>query len=288
MSFKNLTRICLALLVSACTYLSIRSVSFLMLTFNELWQETRWLAVIYVLVIAVVVAIPLTLLFRRWWQAREVAKSNKRVNAAEIAAKEAEKVEQRLRKLSEAEAAIPTTGLKIAVLGTARSGKSAVIQHLSNMHNDIGGMPCHFVEATIGTDADLNRDTLRQVHEATMVILVVTQDLMSYEHDVLVQAAEDFSILLVVMNKADVWNTDDVAELLAQIRQRTEGIVNEDDIVDAKAAPLPKNRIVIDTEGNEDFTEFQPDPDLKDLRRRLIHYAKQFGYTGLNISRVKP
>ena len=84
---------------------------------------------------------------------------------------------------------------------------------------------------------------------------------------------------MLVLNKTDRYTQADRELLLRTLRERTEGLIQPQDIVTAAAQPAERIVILVDAEGNETETRRRPAPDVTALRERIWDILKVEGKT---------
>jgi len=205
-----------------------------------------------------------------------------------------ERIEHMLAKLERGE-------LHVAVFGRVSAGKSA-------LGNALLGREAFTVGVLHGTTTDAEHATLDEAqHEglvlidtpgineldgeareklafevaeiSDLVIFVCDGDLTREELDALKTLADTRRPLLLVLNKADRYGTDERDGLLEQLRQRTHGLLRADDVLAVAARPTPLRVLEVDARGNEHPREQSRPPDVAALRERLLTIAAREGKT---------
>ncbi|NII12088.1 GTP-binding protein [Oleiagrimonas sp. C23AA] len=114
---------------------------------------------------------------------------------------------------------------------------------------------------------------------ADLVIFVADGDLTRDERDALAVLAQTQRPLLLALNKADRYDEDTLADLLAQLRARCQGQVQPQNIIAVAAQPAPLRVLREQADGSEiDIHEPRP-PDVATLRQRLLAIAEAEGKT---------
>ena len=85
--------------------------------------------------------------------------------------------------------------------------------------------------------------------------------------------------LVLVLNKSDRYTRADRELLLQTLRERTEGLIQPQDIVIAAAQPTERIVILVDADGNETETRRCPPADVTALRERIWDILKAEGKT---------
>jgi hypothetical protein len=189
----------------------------------------------------------------------------------------------------------------VAVLGRVSVGKSSLLNALlgrevfsvSPLHGetrkaaiepwreiDAGGV---FLTDTPGLDEieGESREALAQevAGRSDMVLFVVDGDLTERERSALAAVAKLGRPVLLVLNKADRYTSEERGLLLDSLRERAGGLVPAANVV--AAAADPDERIYVETlpDGSERETRRQPPPDVESLRARLWDVLEREGKT---------
>jgi len=112
-----------------------------------------------------------------------------------------------------------------------------------------------------------------------LVLFVVDGDITDSELKALRQVKSAAQRLVLVLNKTDRYTQADRELLLRTLRERTEGLIQPQDIVTAAAQPAERIVILVDAEGNETETRRRPAPDVTALRERIWDILKVEGKT---------
>ena len=102
-----------------------------------------------------------------------------------------------------------------------------------------------------------------------LVLFVVDGDITETELDSLRTLLGRGRPVIVVLNKRDLFTSDEQAQLLASLRSRTSGLIDSAHIIPAAAQPRPQTVIEIDAVGNEVTTQRERAPDVEELRVAL-------------------
>ena len=181
--------------------------------------------------------------------------------------------------------------IHLAVFGRVSTGKSSLLNALigepvfavSPLHGETrhsamqewneeesGGV---FLIETPGLDEAGGDDRELLAREVTqrsdLVIFVVDSDITESELAALRKLLAQGRPVIVVLNKSDLYTTEDCERLLVSIRTRTEGIVAAEHIVSVAAQPRPQAVIEIGADGQETATERHRPPDIEALQLKL-------------------
>ncbi|HET8899985.1 MAG TPA: GTP-binding protein [Rhodanobacteraceae bacterium] len=112
-----------------------------------------------------------------------------------------------------------------------------------------------------------------------LVVFVCDADLTRDELDAIHTLARTQRPLLLALNKADRYGDDERERLLAQLRQRTTGVIQPDNVLAVAAQPAPRPLRSRDASGREQETTQAPAPAVTALRERLRQLAAREGKT---------
>ena len=189
--------------------------------------------------------------------------------------------------------------LHVAVFGRVSTGKSA-------LGNALLGREAFRVGVLHGTTTDAEHATLDEARHdglvlidtpgineldgeareklafdvaevSDLVVFVCDGDLTREELDALRTLAATQRPLLLALNKADRYGADELADLLAQLRQRVSGLVREDDVLAVAAHPASQRVVEIDARGHEHERAQAGAPNVAALRERLLAIAAREG-----------
>ena len=212
----------------------------------------------------------------------------------EALAPEFAEIERMLHKLEQGE-------IHIAVLGEVSVGKSSLLNALlgearfttSPLHGETrapaearwreesSGGVCLLDTPGINEIGGEERERMaREVAErADLVLFVVDGDLNATEEAALREALAAGRPLLLVLNKADRYSTEERATLLARLAARVDGLLRPENIIAAAADPAPVLRIVQSADGGEREERRVPPPEVEALRERLWTILEAEGRT---------
>lgn len=104
---------------------------------------------------------------------------------------------------------------------------------------------------------------------ADLVLFVVDGDITETELDSLRTLLTRGRPVIIVLNKRDLFTTDEQAQLMASLCKRTDGLIDPSHIIAAAAQPQPQTVIEVDADGNEVTTQRTRAPDVEELRVAL-------------------
>jgi small GTP-binding protein len=191
--------------------------------------------------------------------------------------------------------------LHIAVFGRVSVGKSSVLNALlgkdifsvSVLHGetktegkaeweevDAGGV---YLIDTPGINEIDGEERERLAHEVAnrsdLLLFVVDSDLTDVELSALKTVAETQRPIILIINKADQYNEDEILQLRTIVRKRVSGIIAPENIVFTAASPAKQTVIYVDEDGNEHETVRQRPVDIINLKSRLWDIIESEGKT---------
>ena len=123
----------------------------------------------------------------------------------------------------------------------------------------------------------------RLAHEVAnrsdLLLFVVDSDLTDVELVALKTVAETQRPIVLVVNKADQYNDEEILTLRTIIRKRVKGIIASKNIVFTAASPSKQTVIYVDEDGNEQETIRQRPVDIINLKSRLWEIVEAEGKT---------
>lgn len=191
--------------------------------------------------------------------------------------------------------------IHIAVFGRVSVGKSALVNALlgeqrfstSPLHGETRSVQqgrwreFHdgnvYLIDTPGINEVEGEDRERLAHEvagrADLVLFVVDGDLTRIELEALQTLSDLRRPLLLVLNKVDRYSTQEREHLTEILHQRTEGLLQNENLVTAAANPAPQWVIRVDEDGHESEQQRHPGADIVALKARLWQILEQEGKT---------
>ena len=112
-----------------------------------------------------------------------------------------------------------------------------------------------------------------------LVMFVGDSDITDTELDALKVAMAQGRPILLVLNKSDLYTSEECDALLTSLRTKTDGIIDPEHIIAAAAQPRPQVVIDVDAAGNERETTRARDPDIGALRLKLWEILEAEGKT---------
>ena len=112
-----------------------------------------------------------------------------------------------------------------------------------------------------------------------LVVFVLDGDITESELNALRTLLAEGRPVLVALNKSDLYTADEQAVLLGAISDKTEGLVDAENVMAVAAQPRPQIVIETDPAGNEVQQERQRKPDVDALRLRLWEILDAEGKT---------
>ena len=191
--------------------------------------------------------------------------------------------------------------LHIAVFGRVSTGKSSLLNALigedqfvtSPLHGETkhsSMQPWSEIEAagvylidTPGLDeaGGESREALAKevAQRSDLIIFVIDGDITDTELASLKTLLSQGRPVVVALNKSDLYTSDELESLLIAVREKTDGLVQPDDVLSVAAQPRPQQVVEIDDAGVESLMEREREPDIGLLRLRLWEIFDSEGKT---------
>jgi hypothetical protein len=191
--------------------------------------------------------------------------------------------------------------LHLSVFGRVSTGKSSLLNALtgeeafsvSPLHGETkhssmqawteiesGGV---FLIDTPGLDEAGGEDREALAREVAgrsdLVMFVLDGDITETELDALHAVIVQGRPVLLVLNKSDLYTSDELDSLLQSIRDKTDGVVDPGNVIVAAALPRPQVVVEVDARGNESQSERARPPDVAELRLKLWEILEAEGKT---------
>ena len=112
-----------------------------------------------------------------------------------------------------------------------------------------------------------------------LVIFVLDGDITDTELSALKAVLSTGRPVLIVLNKSDLYTTDECDALLQSIRNKTATMLDPRYVIAAAAQPRSQAVVEIDADGNESTTTRERVPDVTELRLRLWEILEAEGKT---------
>jgi hypothetical protein len=191
--------------------------------------------------------------------------------------------------------------IHLAVFGRVSTGKSSLLNALigeeaftvSPLHGetkhssmqewrtvDTGGV---FLVDTPGLDEAGGEDrellAIEVTRRADLVLFVVDGDLTESELESLKLLLARGRPVIVVLNKSDLFTTEETVRLLDALRRRMAGLVDPEYIVAAAAQPRPQLVVEVGADGQETQSMRSRGPDIDALKLKLWEILEAEGQT---------
>ena len=121
---------------------------------------------------------------------------------------------------------------------------------------------------------------------ADIILFVLDGDLSRSELQQLERICVPGKPIIVVLNKADLYTTDELEVLLDAIRYKTAHLIKRNQVIAAAADPNPQTVITVDADGNESIRKNTPSADISKLKQTIWQLLEEDGksLTALNAS----
>ncbi len=220
---------------------------------------------------------------------------------------EKEKLRQDLSQLREMEQKLTQGRVEIVLFGEISTGKSALINALvgdavaevdvqGGWTHEVRGVPWVETDYVIpGLDGshlvlvdtpginevgNLGHETIARhaARRGDLILYVADSDLDETEFSAIVALAAIHKPILFVLNKVDLYTPEQLDQLVTQLRdERLRGIIAEENFVLTSADPREMEHITESTSGRETSQWRKPEPDVADLKARIIEVLRQDG-----------
>ncbi len=167
-------------------------------------------------------------------------------------------------------------GTTEAVMGTTRHGESHTYEIKSvDALVELTDTPGMSEASAAGEAREIEARALAV--RADLLLFVVDHDLIRSEYSPLIELARLGKRSIVVLNKKDRFPDDDLAAILAKLRERLSDVVDPADIVAVAAAPRPMPVRMQRPDGSFDTVLEKEDPDIAALRSRIVEVLRREG-----------
>ncbi len=167
-------------------------------------------------------------------------------------------------------------GATEAVMGTTRHGESHTYQIKSvDALVEVTDTPGMSEASEAGEAREIEARALAV--RADLLLFVVDHDLIRSEYSPLIELARLGKRSIVVMNKKDRFPDDDLAAILARLRERLSGVIDPADIVPVAAAPRPMPVRMQRPDGSFETVLEEEDPDIAALLSRIALVLRREG-----------
>ena len=122
--------------------------------------------------------------------------------------------------------------------------------------------------------AELAETTART---ADLILFVTDSDLNETEYAALVELAAVQKPMIVVFNKSNLYQQQDLDKLLDLVKQRVSGLVPAEHFVVASADPRKVEYVLVDDAGKEKSEWRKPEAQVAELKERILQIFEQEG-----------
>lgn len=173
--------------------------------------------------------------------------------------------------------------IQLAVVGVAGVGKSSLVRALASPRpGERPALTVALAEAASFDTADA-ANARAAIARADGVLLVLDQDIRSYEHAVIEPALATDKPVLVALNKADRLAGRAREEVLGALRERLGAVLGTDMIFATAAQPGPRLQVVVHPDGREEQREVAATPDVAQALAALDRLAATGGYRSVAV-----
>ncbi len=167
-------------------------------------------------------------------------------------------------------------GTTEAVMGTTRHGESHTYQVKSvDALVEVTDTPGMSEASEAGEAREVEARALAV--RADLLLFVVDHDLIRSEYSPLIELSRLGKRSIVVLNKKDRFPDDDLAAILAKLRERLSGIVDPANIVAVAAAPRPLPLRIQRPDGSFQTVLEKEEPDIAAVLSRMVEVLSREG-----------
>ena len=122
--------------------------------------------------------------------------------------------------------------------------------------------------------AELAETTARK---ADLILFVTDSDLNDTEYSALVTFAAVQKPIIMVFNKVDLYDKEDLSSLMEIVEKRVDGLILKEHIVQTTADPRSIEYVIEDEDGSEKAEWRKPEPDVGDLKAMILETLEKEG-----------
>ena len=123
------------------------------------------------------------------------------------------------------------------------------------------------------------REAAEAAKNADLVLMVIDGPIRDYEHELLETLAEMGKRVVICLNKADWFTTEERAELCDQIASQVKGLVAPEDVVSVRSRPVERPIVRVLADGSQKEGTVTEPPDIQPLADRLLGIVRKEGDT---------
>lgn len=112
-----------------------------------------------------------------------------------------------------------------------------------------------------------------------LILYVVDGDITASEHEALADLVRQGRPVILVLNKCDRYTSAEKTALLAALAERSQGLIDPQNIVGAASDPKAQTVVSVDNDGGELETRRQAKPDVAELKVKLWEVLDREGKT---------
>ncbi len=167
--------------------------------------------------------------------------------------------------------------IQIAIIGTKKVGKSSLKQILESK-NILDNL--NYIEIALSSDNFSqidNQTNSLYLLKSDLLLFLINGDLTDSEWQIIKELNNDYHRILLIVNKKDLFTSDEQGIILKQIKARVEPIILEEDLM--AISTNPREIKVKKYQENGLFKQWleQPQPDLNLLLNRLQEIVNNQG-----------
>jgi len=257
-------------------------------TVKELWETSLWLAIIFIL--ATLISVMLVYFYLRtdksWFlNPRKIFVKKKTVNFEQ----KNTAMQEHLDSIKNTDFIDSKTKLKIPIIGSRLSGKTAIIDQLiksQKQKKENNYLELNLIELPpISSLSENNLTIIEKYFKCPLILLITNQDITNYEFDIIKNFSEQNCHVLVVLNKADILQKQAKLQIIESIKQNISKLENILGVISISASPIEIYRIIQAEDGSETEQSFFPKPDMDELLKALYQFTNDNNINQLHFTR---
>jgi small GTP-binding protein len=126
--------------------------------------------------------------------------------------------------------------------------------------------------------AERERSARAATKRSDLILFVTDSDLNEIEFQALSELAETHKPILLVLNQVDKYKAEDRKRLIHVLREeKARGIVQPENVVEAAADPLERERETVMADGTSQIEMVKPAPNIREVKERILQILAEEG-----------
>ncbi len=117
----------------------------------------------------------------------------------------------------------------------------------------------------------------QEASKADLVLFVTDSDLNEIEYAALKQLIDLNKPVILVLNKSDLYTSDQREKLLHTLKKRVQGMIPPENIISVAADPMPREVIKELPDGQIQSEIYKPEPQIEPLKLRILEILEKEG-----------